>query len=263
MARGFEKPPWWAVVVIVVGLVGLVVGLPIALKRGGEPLPKAELDRLAAAASSADAADQTTEALVAAFMGDSYTAGAGAGDQAHRFTSLVAAHESWVEQNFGVGGTGYVTTVEGSSAQKACSLDRCPSYPEVIAQAAAANPSIVIVSGGRNDVPNVDGKYAAGVADFFQQLRAALPDAQIIATSPLWGADVPPSELASIARAVQDGVTAVGGTYLDIGQPLRGHPEWIIADGIHPNAAGHAAIAQAVDAALDSLAIPSAASPSR
>ncbi|GAA5193127.1 hypothetical protein GCM10023346_17000 [Arthrobacter gyeryongensis] len=39
---------------------------------------------------------------------------------------------------------------------------------------------------------------------------------------------------------------ANGATYLDIGQPLWGHPEFLAADGIHPDDAGHAAIYAAV-----------------
>lgn len=254
MMRGFGRAPWWAVVVIVVGLVALIIGFPFALNRGSEPLSRAELDRIAAAESSAEASEAAVAPKLVAFMGDSYTAGVGASSQSDRFTTLVAAHEGWIEKNFGVGGTGYITAIDSATAQDACSLDRCPSYTEKIADAAAIQPDTVVVSGGRNESDKADDQgYAEGVADFYRQLRAALPDAQIIAASPIWSAGSPPAGLAKVGDAVRAGVTAVGGTYLDIGEPLRGHPEWLIADAKHPNSAGHAAIADAVDAALGAL----------
>ena len=41
-----------------------------------------------------------------------------------------------------------------------------------------------------------------------------------------------------------------GATYLDIGEPLFGHSAMMDVDGWHPNDAGHAAIAAAVEKAL-------------
>jgi len=41
-----------------------------------------------------------------------------------------------------------------------------------------------------------------------------------------------------------------GVTYLDIGEPMFGHSSMMAVDGWHPNDAGHAAIAKAVEKAL-------------
>jgi lysophospholipase L1-like esterase len=238
-------------VVIVVGLVFLIVGLPFALKRGGEPLSKAELERIDAAAASADAEDAAAEPPVVAFIGDSYTAGAGTTAPEKRFTTLVAHTQGWVEVNVGRGGTGYISPVDGDAAQVACGLDHCASYGEMIADAAAQQPEIVVVSGGRNELgKGRSASYRDGVAKFFADLRAALPDAQILVTSPIWDDDQAPDGLDDIADAVRAGAQAVGGTYLDIGEPLAGRREFVSADGVHPSDDGHAAIAQAVDAAL-------------
>ena len=154
--------------------------------------------------------------------------------------------EGWSEVNLGQGGTGYSSAVTGSGAQNACGLSLCPSYDGMIAAAATAKPRIVVVSGGRNEASHDPALIVAGISKFFSDLHAALPDAKIYATSPLWDATPPPAALRLIAQSVRDSVTAAGGTYLDIGQPLTGKPDLIIPDGIHPNDAGHAAIAAAI-----------------
>jgi lysophospholipase L1-like esterase len=52
--------------------------------------------------------------------------------------------------------------------------------------------------------------------------------------------------LISIVKAEAQRAAA---TYLDIGEPLFGHPSMMDVDGWHPNDAGHAAIAAAVEKA--------------
>ena len=68
--------------------------------------------------------------------------------------------------------------------------------------------------------------------------------------SPVWDSDPAPAGLAVIAAEVQAAAEQVDASYLDIGEPLAGHPEMIIADGLHPNNAGHAALEAAILAAV-------------
>ena len=115
-----------------------------------------------------------------AFIGDSYTAGAGASTPERRFPALVGASEGWIVENLGRGGTGYLAT----AGKQGCGLDHCPNYREMISAAQKVNPSIIIVSGGRNDLAMPGAN--AQVAGFYKDLRAAFPKATIRATSPLW-----------------------------------------------------------------------------
>ena len=87
---------------------------------------------------------------------------------------------------------------------------------------------------------------------FFVSLHQAVPDARIIATSPIWDDDPAPVELTAVRHAVRSAVTAVGGTYLDLGDPLLGHPELVAEDGVHPTDAGHQALADAFHTAYGS-----------
>lgn len=177
----------------------------------------------------------------AVFLGDSYTEGVpGASAPSKRFSALFARAQGWREVNLGHGGTGYLPTVPPIGI----------SYTEMIDEAAAANPDVVVVSGGRNDLEIMDAAWAAGVRSFYSSLRAAVgPDTQIIATSPVWSTDTPPMLLLAACTVVQRAVTAVGGTYVDLGDPLLGKSAYMAADQIHPNDAGHAAIAEAFAAA--------------
>lgn len=192
---------------------------------------------------------------VAVFIGDSYTAGAGVTDLDKRWTSIVSRRQRWTEVNLGRGGTGYILSPTGTAALNACGFTNCPSYTDMVADVAAANPDVVVVSGGRNEIFNtvanpqvfslLDPKWPTGVEAFFVALRAATPRAQIVATSPIWSDERAPDALQGMRSTIQRAVNAVGGVHIDIGDPLLGRKDCMAPDGIHPNDAGHAVIAKA------------------
>jgi acyl-CoA thioesterase I len=79
--------------------------------------------------------------------------------------------------------------------------------------------------------------------------RNLLPKARIVAIRPFFWATAAPARLDVLAAVIRTAVTSVGGTYLDIGSPLTGKPEDMSADQVHPNDAGYAALAAAVEKA--------------
>lgn len=191
---------------------------------------------------------------VAVFIGDSYAAGQGSSAETKRWTSLVAAREGWIERNLARGGTGYVAT----SDEAGCGLTYCPSYGQMVAGLAAAEPDIVMVSGGRNDIDRY-GDFAlaeqerAAIKNVFALLRNELPHAKIYAVSPIWDDDPAPKGITTQANDVHAAVVAAGGTYLDIGQPLADRRDFLSQDGVHPNDRGYDAIANAVVNRLHTL----------
>ncbi|QDG65864.1 SGNH/GDSL hydrolase family protein [Pseudarthrobacter sp. NIBRBAC000502772] len=179
-----------------------------------------------------------------AVIGDSYSAGAGAGDPAMGWVGRLTRNQLWDVTNLARGGTGYSTSVT-TNAQKACALDYCPSYPEMIAEAVKTNPTLILVAGGRNDalVPAAD--EAEAVRTFYETLRAEAPAAKIVAFNVLWDNRTPPESVPAMSAVVKESVESVGGIYLDAQQPLAKVEGLVGSDGVHPNAAGHAAIFEA------------------
>lgn len=180
---------------------------------------------------------------VAAFIGDSYTTGSGG--ESTRWTTIVAKAQGWREVNVGQRGTGYVQTAEGQD----CPAFGCPNYLQSIAAAVAAQPDIVVVSGGRNDLNRRDG-LAGNIRKVFEQLRAQLPKARIIAISPFWGSGDYPLFRREISTEVRTSVESVKGRYLDVGQVLADKPSLVDSEGNYPTADGYRAIASAVQTSL-------------
>ncbi|MDT4919112.1 MAG: hypothetical protein QOI15_14 [Pseudonocardiales bacterium] len=179
-----------------------------------------------------------------AFLGDDWTRGTGAARKALRFSTLVCGRLGAQELNFGVDGTGYAKPGAGGGP-----------YATRVAQVVAAHPSVVVVSGGRNDSNDSPATAAEAARQLFARLHAKLPDAVLIAIAPFWGdSDLPP-EMIALGAAIKNGVTAAGGTYLDIPDPIHGHPDFM-ADAADPNNQGYAAIAAAVATQLEPLLPP-------
>jgi acyl-CoA thioesterase-1 len=222
----------------------------VALSGPSDPPPAVAATPSASAqadvAAGGDTSPRTTPARVA-YLGDSYTVGTGATTAADGWVSLLDDVFGWRGMNLGCGGSGYVSP--GGSCGK--------TYDERIADVVASRPDAVVVSGGLNDARNTDdlNELKLEIDRTFADLRAALPDAEIVAVSPVWGAGRTPPTITIMGAVVETAVAKVDGTFLDIGQPLYARPDLMIDDGIHPNDGGHRAIAQAVAEALVEVAV--------
>jgi len=181
---------------------------------------------------------------VALFLGDSYSVGTGAGKKGLGFTTLTANAMNWREVNMAQGGTGY-------AAQYRIKGQLHISYLAVL-ETINLQPDIVIVSGGRNDQWNK--KTISAISAFFVALHATFPNAQLIATSPIWDAQLrPPAKMARLKVAVKSAAEANGVSYINLGEPLSGHRNLLTRDRVHPNALGHAAIADKLISELRAL----------
>jgi acyl-CoA thioesterase-1 len=181
------------------------------------------------------------------FIGDSYSAGTGASTLDTRWTTLVSKELGWLEQNQALGGTGYIMT----NGKIACGSDYCPNYPEKIALVEGVTPDMVVISGGRNDGRTPAG-YTETVTATIESAQTRWPDATMVVTSPLWDDDPAPSWMAGSIAAVRDAATATGASFVDLGQPIEGHPDYVIYDSVHPDDEGYRAIADAFLAAWPS-----------
>lgn len=249
--RNRDSGPGASKTLSLVGVLVLAAGVialsGFAVTKAASSAPSAVSE---AAQSYVPESTVTPEAAVVApravFIGDSYTQGTGASDkETTRWTSLVAANKGWEQINLGRGGTGYVTT----SGVNGCGKEYCPSYPEMIAEAVAAQPDLVVVAGGQNDLramADTPDVVIAGINTTYSSLRAALPGARIIAVGPSTASTVNNTVIA-LDEAVKAAAAANGAEYISLLDPAVLTPEMIAPDGSHANDAGHAAIAARVE----------------
>ncbi|MCU1445188.1 SGNH/GDSL hydrolase family protein [Cryobacterium sp.] len=180
----------------------------------------------------------------AVFLGDSYTQGWGASEPSRRWSALVAEEAGWVEVNQGQGGTGFVTT----SGLGGCGLAYCPTYLERVPDVVAAQPDIVVIAGGQNDLAALAADpdaVRAAVTETYDLIREGLPQARIIAVGP--STAQPGNELiVELDEWVQETAASVGADYVSLIDPVVIEPGMVTVDGVHVNDEGHRAIAERV-----------------
>ncbi len=192
--------------------------------------------------------DQTVDSLVV--LGDSYAAGAGASNPRKRWVNLLAASTGWSITNLAQGGTGFVKAYD-TGGEVACGRATCPSFGGMAERAKrdGLDPDVILVSGGRNDLSEPSRDEEEAVGSLFAYLEEAFPRARVLATNPLWDFTSPPEQLNELRSVVKDEVGQ--DNFLDIGQPLRGRPDLVADDDVHPSDNGHLAIADAIEASLN------------
>jgi acyl-CoA thioesterase-1 len=174
-------------------------------------------------------------------IGDSIMKGHGlSADQA--WPALIASSRGWTLDNLACDGAGFLTPGDKTDCDD--------TFAGLIAEAVKLQPRTVIVEGSSNDFGESNQALYKETVSQLQKLHTALPHARIIGLSTVWNDTPVPEQLAHVNNQVKQAVLKVGGRYLDIGQPLFGHPEWMQSDDVHPTAAGQQAIEAAVEAAF-------------
>ena len=184
-----------------------------------------------------------------AFYGDSYTLGTGASSDDKRWSTIVSRERNWNEFNPSVNGLGFINNRtafgEGSG-----------DLPELVVD---SKPEIVFVTMGLNDNFSFDAASNSihdQITDDFTRLKQALPDARFIVVEPFWYTDERPESVATIIRWVRDAAAVIGADYIPgASHWIEGHPEWMAADGLHPNDDGYAELARRMDEALTGLGL--------
>lgn len=178
-------------------------------------------------------------------IGDSIAFGKGVRpDQS--WPALVAAQHDWSLTNLAVSGSGFVKPGWNGD-----------TFRQQVDTALGLHPDYILIAATRNDRAESPALVAASAGELLGELRDTFPRAHIIGITTVWGADAPPPTVATVNGIVEKAVTGAGGTFLDIGYPLAGHPELVQADGIHPNAAGERAVAKVIEDRLAPLGVTS------
>ena len=191
----------------------------------------------------------TGDGPLVAFYGDSYTLGTGASDPANRWSTVVSEERGWREFNPSVNGLGFVNHRDRFG-------DGSGDLPSFII---AEQPDIVFVTMGLNDAFSFDDaadRIHEQITTDLQRLRDALPEARFIVVEPFWYTDERPQSIETIIGWVDDAAQEIDAdTIPGASHWIEGHPEWMAADGLHPNDEGYAEMASEMDAALEKLGL--------
>jgi len=161
---------------------------------------------------------------------------------ADAWPELISAANGWNLTTLACDGAGFLTP--GSP-------DECgDDFVDVSRSAATLHPDLIIIEGSSNDFGQPNPQLLSATVTALTILRSEFPNAEIIGLSTVWSDTEPPAQLADINSQVEQAVIAVGGRYLDIGQPLVAHPKLMQDDGIHPTAAGQVVLATAIQTAI-------------
>lgn len=208
----------------------------------GDPVPA--LTFAAPTAAAAHPVTAPTEKLRVVTLGDSLMSGSGL-PWGEAWPDLLATREDVSLTNLACGGMGFVVDGECGTA-----------YAGFSPAIAALQPELIIVQSSSNDFWQDPDEIRADTDDTITQLHDAAPDARIVGLSTIWNDDPDvPDDTGTTSDALRQALDTVGGTFVDVGQPLVGHPEWMQEDDVHPTARGQRAIEQTVVSALQSAGV--------
>jgi acyl-CoA thioesterase-1 len=233
-----------------IGVILTVVGVSVGTLSGPAVASTANSSAENSSTSDSTSTQAPDSPLQVLTIGDSIMNGHGL-PRGQAWPYLVASADGWIVDNQGCDGAGVLTP--GDPAK--CGSD----YAGIIRARAATHPDIVIIQGSSNDFGQSNRTLLAETITDLEALKAEFPTSQIVGLSTLWGSTYAPAQTADTDSQVKKAVENVGGTYIDLGQPMFGHPELMQADDVHPNAAGQAVLAadietmltKAVDAAIE------------
>jgi hypothetical protein len=181
---------------------------------------------------------------VAAFLGDGSVQGLTGGDAvAGRWTTTLSREQGWTEDNFGRAGTGYAATPDDPAT---CWMASCPAVPDMVAEAVAAKPNVVVVSAGAADLTLLAQDRNAvhrAVNRTYRTLAAQLPGSRVLALSPLWtGPGDPPPALATLDAWVKSAARKYDADYVPGGATWLAQTPNATVDG-DLSTDGHARVA--------------------
>jgi hypothetical protein len=227
---------------VVLGLVTvLLVGLALFRSRtvppaaAGRPVvatPAAQTSASAAPSATPSATPSSSPgAGTLVILGDGYAKDAAWVDQLGQDLGMTVV-------NLSEDGMGYRMT------PPTCSVKPCRPFTGMAPRVAEARPDAVVVVGGE-----ADGDYALStfVDSTFSALKKAVPDARIVALSPLSSRSPRPHWLTLHARSIEKGAAAAGVTWVDLSAAAGKASAY---DGGHLTNAAGAQVAAAIAAKL-------------
>ena len=201
-------------VTILLGLIAIALSVAAVVQYRGEPTGE-PLPAVPASVPGPTTGAPSPGPSASPAASGSASGSASVGDPAATWIGPTADALGWGEVvNLSAAGRGYL------KQPRSCAVERCENeFALSIPEVKRLSPQVVVTFGGA-----VDGDYnirdAAG--SYYRALRAAAPNATIVALSPVTGQDTAPFWLTLHGRAISAEATAAGGTMVDLGQPGLG-----------------------------------------
>lgn len=175
-------------------------------------------------------------------IGDSIMKGHGL-TPTEAWPALLAIDDHWRLTNLACDGAGFLRT--GNSDD--CGND----FSGLVSEAVAKHPQLIIISGSSNDLGLDNAQLKKQTDTVVSSLRVKLPHAIILGISTVWNDTTTPDQMDDINEQVRSALNKAQGLYLDIGQPLAGHKEWLQDDDVHPTVEGQRQLAASISKAID------------
>lgn len=223
--------PLWGIVGAFALLVALGVGTVLAMPAQSNADPNQQPRPVPTFSFSNGQPDRAQ----VVFIGDSYTGGSGedSGPDA-RWTTLLDNDLNLAATVLARGGSGYVN--EGPVG---------PPLP-TLADEIPSTADLIVIMGSRNDDDADDVQDAANA--MYDAVRVKAPNARVLIIGPPWTSSDVPDSIIDINAALSEAAAAHGFDFVDPTETglLADRDDLIGADGVHPNDAGHVAIADFV-----------------
>lgn len=239
-----------ALLVVAIALVvTTVIALrPVTYHSAGE-VPLGVTPGPVATASPSTAASGAVGGPLALFVGDSYTAGTGAGSKAAAESCLTAAALGWTCVLDAQGGTGFLADGHNNQPYFA------PLIGRVTADYVLHTPDIVVVDAGRNDDRFATSEVTAAAGRYLTRVHELWPRAKVVTIVPYFmsgNGSRTYRALASVYRSKNPRyvIDPTGEGW--ISAKTR---NLTISDRVHPNPAGHRYIASHLAADLRRLGV--------
>jgi lysophospholipase L1-like esterase len=244
-------------VLIAILAIGLVAGIlwdrqrknDMAAEAANAPQPSLDLDAINAEQAPPTLTIPADPKVL--FIGDSFTEGHGSDDKKTRgFAPRLASIEGWTNYRVdGIGLTGFIRpgSEEDSHRTLGERLQRLYDSKEY-------TPNLIVFQAGLNDSPYDAGQIKSGTEATLTLTKQLWPDAQIVVIGPISYR----TSLNKVNTAYKAAAYDTEVPYVDLNtRPVITQDQkdqLLIADGWHPNDAGHQLLAEALFERFNELA---------
>ncbi|MFI7168537.1 SGNH/GDSL hydrolase family protein [Rhodococcoides fascians] len=237
--RGGRQRDWWNIGMVAVAVAALL----FAGYAGVTALTRD--DETSVASTYVVPPPAAYDYLRASILGDSYTAGVGAG-ASPSYAEITERRLCLTPVESGGSGSGYVAPGSGNAPF---------GSPDRIDKIVENQPGLIIVQGSTND-PG-DGRVFDAAVALYRTLAERAPTAKIVVVGPTMPPSADPTRVDAIRAELQRAAAESGLPFID-----PASEQWLdpandyVADRLHPTPVGHNKIASRLVDALKALDIP-------